>query len=81
MGPQGLRGLPGIQGPQGPPGPRGADATTPVISGAVYIRWGRSVCPTSADVVYSGKYISILAASYSHELFYQLPLCAWEGAG
>ncbi|XP_072024335.1 uncharacterized protein [Amphiura filiformis] len=54
VGPQGLRGL---QGPQGSPGSRGtpgADATNPVISGAVYIRWGRSTCPSTADLVYNG---------------------------
>ena len=44
-GPQGLQ---GVRGPQGPPGP--------VSGGAVYTRWGRTVCPDTNGtiLVYEG---------------------------
>ena len=40
-----------LRGPRGPPGPPG-----PKSGGAIYIRWGKSTCPTSAgaELVYSG---------------------------
>ncbi|CAH1780219.1 unnamed protein product, partial [Owenia fusiformis] len=36
----------GVQGPPGPPGPS--------AGGAVYVRWGRTTCPDTAENVYSG---------------------------
>ena len=44
-------GPPGEQGPTGaagPPGPQGG--------GAVYVRWGRKICPNNTFLVYEGKY-------------------------
>ncbi|XP_072024324.1 uncharacterized protein [Amphiura filiformis] len=54
VGPPGLRGLSGPEGPPGSPGAPGIDAANPVISGAIYIRWGKSSCPSTADMVYNG---------------------------
>ncbi|XP_072024334.1 uncharacterized protein [Amphiura filiformis] len=54
VGPKGLRGLHGPQGSPGSQGPPGADTTNPIVAGAVYIRWGRSTCPSTADLVYDG---------------------------
>ena len=44
--------LPGPQGPPGPPGEKGNSGSQP--GGAVYTRWGRTVCPTGATLVYAG---------------------------
>ena len=57
IGPQGLigekgdRGNPGLSGPQGPQGVKGLPT-----GGAVYVRWGRTVCPSGqgTELVYSG---------------------------
>ena len=51
QGPIGLQGPTGEQGPQGiqgPPGPSGG--------GAVYTRWGRTICPITSgtELVYKG---------------------------
>ncbi len=45
---QGLTGEQGLQGIQGPPGPSGG--------GAVYTRWGRTICPSTSgtELVYKG---------------------------
>ena len=59
MGPQGGtgnkgdRGDTGLTGPQGERGPQGPLA----IGGAVYVRWGRTVCPSDqgTELVYSGR--------------------------
>ena len=48
--------VPGPQGdvgPQGPPGPAGPPGNT--SGGAVYVRWGRTTCPTGRELVYSGR--------------------------
>ena len=45
--------LPGPKGPPGPPGEKGEQASQP--GGAVYTRWGRTVCPTGATLVYAGR--------------------------
>ena len=69
LGPPGQKGDRGLAGPQGPvgiSGPQGAtgekgDRGDPGLSGptggAVYIRWGRTSCPTDqgTDLVYSGR--------------------------
>ena len=65
-GQKGDRGLAGSQGPVGISGPQGAtgekgDCGDPGLSGpirgTVYIRWGRTSCPTDqgTDLVYSGR--------------------------
>ena len=58
-GPKGDQGAVGKTGPQGPQGPQGAKgekgqdgAGTP---GVKYVRWGRTTCPSGAQVVYKGK--------------------------
>ena len=52
IGDKGDRGDPGLSGPQGIQGAQG-----PPTGGAVYIRWGRTSCPTDqgTDLVYSGR--------------------------
>ena len=58
VGPQGIVGLKGTTGDKGDhgdtglPGPQG-----PTIGGAVYVRWGRTVCPSGqgTELVYSGR--------------------------
>ena len=72
-GDQGERGLPGLQGPpgisgprgpvgnkgsRGPPGLRGPQGPQgPPSGGAVYTRWGRTICPSDqgTELVYSGR--------------------------
>ena len=59
----GTQGLPGSPGPQGPPGsrgltgPRGPPGPTTTTGGAVYIRWGRTTCPSTpgTELVYTGR--------------------------
>ena len=52
VGEKGDRGDPGLPGPQGPQGAQG-----PPTGGAVYVRWGRTSCPTGqgSQLVYSGR--------------------------
>ena len=52
IGEKGDHGNPGLPGPQGEKGVQG-----PPTGGAVYIRWGRTSCPTDqgTDLVYSGR--------------------------
>ena len=45
----------GAPGKQGPPGPRGVQGMKGGSAGTVYTRWGRSDCPKSAKMLYSGK--------------------------
>ena len=45
--------LPGPAGPPGPPGEKGNSGSQP--GGAVYTRWGRTMCPTGATLVYTGR--------------------------
>ena len=57
-GRDGRDGLPGVQGPageMGPAGPTGAQGPPgPRSGGATYIRWGRTTCPSGAELVYPG---------------------------
>ena len=56
-GPQGVRGEQGSPGPQGIQGARGPQGPPgPVSGGAVYTRWGRTVCPDTNGtiLVYEG---------------------------
>ena len=43
----------GAQGPQGAKGEKGQGGAE--ISGVKYIRWGRTACPSGAQVVNKGK--------------------------
>ena len=52
-GDQGAVGKTGGQGPQGAKGEKGQDGAG--TSGVKYIRWGRTTCPSGAQVVYKGK--------------------------
>ena len=53
-GPPGPAGLQGARGEQGPPGIEGPPG--PSSGGAVYTRWGRTVCPATSgtELVYAG---------------------------
>lgn len=57
-GEQGPGGRPGRQGPQGPKGDRGRDGAG--ITGVKYVRWGKTKCPSGAQLVYEG----IIGSSY-----------------
>ena len=52
-GDQGPVGKTGAQGTQGPKGQRGQDGAG--SSGVKYVRWGRTTCPSGAQIVYKGK--------------------------
>ena len=52
-GDQGAAGRPGTQGPQGAKGEKGQNGTGQ--SGVKYVRWGRTTCPSGAQIVYKGK--------------------------
>ncbi|KXJ07697.1 Short-chain collagen C4 [Exaiptasia diaphana] len=52
-GAQGPRGSPGSQGPRGVQGPMGHPG--PKSGGVKYIRWGRTSCPSGANLVYKGR--------------------------
>ena len=63
-GPSGKRGLTGHTGPPGPqgnPGPAGSPSSTgppgPTAAGVVYVRWGRTTCPSTPGtrLVYKGR--------------------------
>ena len=57
-GPPGPQGDRGISGPRGMPGPQGEQgAQGPPTGGAVYVRWGRTSCPSGqgTELVYSGR--------------------------
>ena len=60
-GPRGLIGEKGERGDSGLQGPRGSQGIPGIPGipggGAVYIRWGRTVCPTgdNAELLYSGR--------------------------
>ena len=46
-------GSPGSEGPRGPKGDKGQDGAGG--SGVKYVRWGRTTCPSGAQMVYEGK--------------------------
>ena len=52
-GDQGPVGKTGAKGPQGAKGQRGQDGSG--SSGVKYLRWGRTTCPSGAQIVYKGK--------------------------
>ena len=52
----GTQGMPGAEGPLGPPGAKGD--LGPQAGGAVYTRWGKTVCPQGATLVYAGRHHS-----------------------
>ena len=52
-GDQGPVGKTGAKGPQGAKGQRGQDGSG--RSGVKYVRWGRTTCPSGAQIVYKGK--------------------------
>ncbi|XP_068731423.1 short-chain collagen C4-like [Montipora capricornis] len=51
-GPPGPKGQQGAQGPQGAKGEKGQNGTGQ--SGVKYVRWGRTTCPSGAQIVYKG---------------------------
>jgi len=58
-GDQGIPGRNGSQGPQGVKGEKGQDGK----SGVKYVRWGRTTCPSGAQIVYKGL---MGGEAYSH---------------
>ncbi|XP_027050862.1 short-chain collagen C4-like [Pocillopora damicornis] len=56
-GDQGQKGHRGKQGPQGPPGNPVTCSQKTASGSSMFIRWGRSVCPsrTGAELVYEGR--------------------------
>ena len=52
-GDQGAVGRTGAQGSQGAKGEKGQDGAGQ--SGVKYVRWGRTTCPSGAQIVYKGK--------------------------
>ena len=51
-----VNGAQGMPGPGGPPGPVGMKGDQgPKAGGAVYTRWGRTVCPQGGSLVYAGR--------------------------
>ncbi|XP_068731429.1 short-chain collagen C4-like [Montipora capricornis] len=51
-GPPGPKGQQGAPGPQGAKGEKGQKGTAK--SGVKYVRWGRTTCPTGAQIIYKG---------------------------
>ena len=47
--------VPGPQEEPGDVGPQGPPCNTSGGLGAVYVRWGRTTCPTGRELVYSGR--------------------------
>ena len=74
-GPRGPIGLHGAKGEQGPPGIQGPPG--PSSGGAVYTRWGRTVCPytSGTELVYKGL---VAGSHYSHTGGGANYLCATE---
>ena len=52
-GNQGAVGKTGAKGPQGTKGEKGQNGTGQ--SGVNYVRWGRTTCPSGAQIVYKGN--------------------------
>ncbi|XP_072024156.1 uncharacterized protein [Amphiura filiformis] len=53
-GPIGLSAVDGIPGLPGPVGPRGSLGINAGTTGSVYIRWGRTTCPSTSELGYAG---------------------------
>jgi len=51
-GSSGSPGSPGLTGPKGDPGQNGIKGDN---GGTVYVRWGHDQCPSTAQLVYSGR--------------------------
>ncbi|XP_078364890.1 uncharacterized protein LOC144649289 isoform X2 [Oculina patagonica] len=51
LGMRGPPGRPGQTGPEGAKGEKGQDGK----SGVQYVRWGRTTCPSGAEIVYKGR--------------------------
>ena len=49
----GAQGMSGLEGPPGPPGVKGDPG--PQAGGAVYTRWGRTVCGKGVTLIYAGR--------------------------
>lgn len=60
IGTQGMTGKQGQKGQQGPSGP----------GGVVYIRWGRTTCPSDNSVVYQGR--RLLTKRFAYSIIYSL---------
>ena len=55
-GSNGLQGLTGLTGPKGVPGQKGTKGDKEERNGGtVYVRWGHDQCPSTAQLVYSGR--------------------------
>ena len=54
-GADGNRGPPGAVGSRGPAGPPGQDVPNPGTVGSTYVRWGRTICPATAELVFAGR--------------------------
>ena len=60
-GPKGAKGAvgsTGAQGPRGAKGEKGKDRTGK--SGVKYVRWGKTTCPSGAQIVYKGRVFPLL---------------------
>ncbi|XP_072024157.1 uncharacterized protein [Amphiura filiformis] len=53
-GPIGLSAVDGLPGLPGPVGPRGSPGINAGTTGSVYIRWGRTTCPSTSELGYAG---------------------------
>ena len=63
-GPTGPKGAPGLTGPKGAPGQKGMKGLKEERKGGtVYVRWGHDKCPSTAQLVYSGR---VGGSHYSH---------------
>ena len=60
-------------GPSGPKGDKGKDGAGG--SGVKYVRWGRTTCPSGAEVVYKGR--NYLTTDYRDPKFYFDKFLKW----
>ena len=51
----GSAGVNGQKGEKGDTGSPGRDATNPGSVGTTYVRWGRTSCPSTSELIYEGK--------------------------
>ena len=64
-GPPGQKGDRGTVGAQGAKGEKGQTGK----SGAKYVRWGRTTCPSGAEIVYKGTSSYQLIIGFSRDFF------------